>query len=365
MESADDDVFQIIATYFANTYWNNIYATAVNAFQEGRLKPQPKNMGEAYYRILDQYTRAISALDLDGGENKHYIHILTDMFKQYGELLQITNFVTFKNLLVKPFIPPDMFSNLPSMDAGKDNLFKKILIQVLTEFTVYINKNGITVVVNDRQNGTKYLNVWRDQFIDFLKLERTKLRNQFLAQKNGVDINKQNVADVIPREVADALQERIKVILKEKYDLEVKYNKLAAYTNKLKEIVKENESRLSKFSKSEKPDHRKYDKYEKSESKRSESKKSEKSEPKRSDKSDKSDKSEKSEKKELTPDLHNKQIPDPTRHIDNVGTIAKDPLQKDIAIDGEQLSVEELSSGSEESGSENESEEYESPSSDE
>lgn len=391
MDIPDDDVFMIMGTHWANTYWNNIYGTAAKQFQEKRFNPPVKDMGEAYYRILEQYTRAIANLDAEKGEGKYYITILTDIYNNYAKLIGVENFIAFKNILVKPFIPADMYDQIGALDNAKDNLLKKIIIQVITQFTIYVNANGINSVINGRDRSQDHLEIWRAKLIEMFKNERTKLRNKFLAQNNGVEVTRESEINTVPKEVADSLQERLKKEIQEKYNLQIKYNKLVDYCDVLKNRLaiqeKMKSTPVTKSIEKVKVSEQKGDNSKRSSQKKSHHKSSQvsqnnqntkpkmlndmkfssnvtpkqvsdiKSSSKKSEPS--STKSHKSDKKET------KEIKDATRHIKNVGKIEEvepEPDKEESEIEGEQLSGSEVS---EESESSDDTGEYESPEEDE
>jgi hypothetical protein len=215
------DIFDIIATYFVNTYWFPLYKHAHDAYSERQFS----NLPDAYKVMIDRYRVAFCIVqDSQGRENPNYSKIVTDVKNNYNEWLSTDlSFGDFIDVVCRQIIPDDVYKKLGRQDNRKDELFRKTITQTVTNFTVYVATEGLGYVMNDRGPTCKQrMSLWKEEFIRILYGERDELYGRFMATKSG--INPKKSGNHISREAFDKMVEQIKKLIFEKAHLQKELN---------------------------------------------------------------------------------------------------------------------------------------------
>lgn len=225
METRDQtrDIFDIIATYFVNTYWFPLYKHAFDAFSERQFS----NIEEAYKVMIDRYRVAFCVTqDSQGRENPNYSKIIVDLQNNYNTWLNNNlSLGDFIDIVCRQIIPIDVYKSLGRQDNRKDDLFRKTITQSVTNFTVYVATIGLADVIKGRAAGAakQRMAAWKDEFIKILYTERDILYGRFMATKSGVDPNKQK-NNQISREAFDRMLAKIKQLIEEKAKIQKELN---------------------------------------------------------------------------------------------------------------------------------------------
>ena len=83
-EVTTEQIFEIVGVYFSNCYWNTLYKTAIEDSQ-GKVYSKKE---DAYRAIIERYSKAFCAVaPKNEKENKHYVAILKDVYKNYKQYL--------------------------------------------------------------------------------------------------------------------------------------------------------------------------------------------------------------------------------------------------------------------------------------
>lgn len=234
-----DKIFEVIGAYFANCYWNNLYALAQEYYKEGEFD----NLIEAYKKTIEKYSKAFSSSGDESEINKHYIRIIKDIYLNYREVFKNTDtLLEFVDKVSKLIIPPDYYKTLLHHDSKKDIIFRNILIKSITRFTIFISQPEQLKLISDQQSRTNNVCLleWKKKFMDFFELERNEFATLLLAQFNGVNI-KQESSDRISKEVCEKLQSKVRELLEEKSGLIREVNNYIKYIGILKKIIREKE----------------------------------------------------------------------------------------------------------------------------
>jgi hypothetical protein len=226
------DIFDIIGTYFVNTYWFPLYKHAHDAFSERQFP----NLPDGYKVIVDRYRVAFcTAQDSQGRENPNYSKIINDVKNNYNTWLQTDlSLGDFIDIVCRQIIPGDVYKTLGRQDNRKDELFRKAITQSVTNFTVYVATEGLADVINDRGPTAKQkMALWKEEFIRILYNERDELYGRFMATKSGVSSRK---ANHISREAFDKMTEQIKKLIFEKAKIQKSLNMFVFAAKKQQEV---------------------------------------------------------------------------------------------------------------------------------
>jgi len=227
------DIFDIIATYFVNTYWFPLYKHSHDAFSERQFS----NHADAYKVIVDRYRVAFCTLqDSQGRENANYSKIVTDVKNNYNTWLQMDlSLGDFIDIVCRQIIPGDVYKTLSRQDNRKDELFRKAITQSVTNFTLYVSTEGLADVMNHRGvDAKKYMSMWKEEFIRILYHERDELYARFMATKSGV--NPKKAGNHISREAFDKMTEQIKKLIFEKAKLQKELNMFISAAKRQRQI---------------------------------------------------------------------------------------------------------------------------------
>lgn len=237
-----EKIFEIIGVYFANCYWNNLYALAQENWKEGKYR----TIQEAYEGVIDKYSKAFRS-ENDVSEKKHYDRIIKDLYINYRDFLQSHDtLIEFIDRVSKFLLPNDFYKTLTSRDPKKDTIFRNILTKSIARFTIFLDRHEIEKVTNEnnRQNKNNLLE-WKKKFIDFFIRERDEFCTLLMAKTSGVNLNKDE--NWMSKEICDKLRNKIKDLVEEKSNLIKQINDYVKYVDVLKNIIKEKETLVTEL----------------------------------------------------------------------------------------------------------------------
>lgn len=244
-EVTADKIFEIIGVYFANCYWNNLYALAQESYKEGDYQ----SLVEAYKGTIEKYSKAFcKSNDETEKINKHYVRIIKDLYINYRDFLKTNDsLIEFIDKVSKFLLPAEHYKTLTSRDPKKDAIFKNILIKSVMKFTIQITQDEIQTVINEQFRTDKtYVINWKNKFVKILTQEKDEFCMVLMAQTTGINIQKED-SPKLAKEIYDKLQEKIKNLLYEKSDLIKEINNHVKYIDVLKKIIKEKEDVINEL----------------------------------------------------------------------------------------------------------------------
>lgn len=216
------DIFDVIATYFVNTYWFPLFKHAFDSFSERQFP----NIEDAYKVMIDRYRVAFCVKqNSQGRENANYSKIITDLQNNYNTWMDSKlTCGDFIDIVCKQIIPEDMYKTLGRQDTRKDELFRKTITQAVTNFTVFVSTQGLNGVVKQRDATNSKTNqmMLKEEFIKILYHERNELYGRFMATKSGVDPSKRQ--NNISSEAFDRMAQKIKELIHEKAKIQNELN---------------------------------------------------------------------------------------------------------------------------------------------
>lgn len=232
------DIFDIVSTYFVNTYWFHLYKHAYEAFEQRQFG----TLDDAYKVMADRYRIAFSApQNAQGKENTNYVKIIGDLRNQYNTWMQ-TNLSQgdFVDIICKQLLPEDTYKTLGRQDSRKDDVFRKTIVQAVTNFTVFVSTEGLADVlkIRDPAQAKPRQQAWKEEFIQILYDLRNELYGRFMATKTGVNPNKRNQKDQISKEAFDKMVEKLKQLISEKAKIQQSLNTYIFAANKRMEADK-------------------------------------------------------------------------------------------------------------------------------
>lgn len=233
------DIFDIVSTYFTNTYWFHLYKHAHDAYDQRQFG----TIDDAYKVMVDRYRIAFSApQNAQGKENTNYVKIITDLHNQYNTWMH-TNLTLgdFIDVICKQLLPDDTYKSLGRQDTRKDDVFRKTIVQAVTNFTVYASTEGLNDVIRVRDPITAKprQQAWKEEFIQILYDLRNNLYGRFMATKTGVNPHKmRNQKDQISKEAFDKMVEKIRQLIAEKAKVQKSLNTYIFAANKRMEADK-------------------------------------------------------------------------------------------------------------------------------
>ena len=218
MSEETENVFQTVAVYFVNSFWNNMHDLADARFKDRRHE----SLDEAYRVTITEYYNAISIKPVGQKINENYITIIRDLhnyFRQkYHNNMSLGDFTGF---FTKQLVPREEHGELSSRRELKDAIFKQSILNLVKKFVTFVVTQGmhdvLTVRYNDRR-ARKAMHGWKRQLVTWLYEERETIHNRTIEQKTGVKIQKPTGG--ISQEVVLRLQDKIRDLLEEKAYLE-------------------------------------------------------------------------------------------------------------------------------------------------
>ena len=232
MSDQTRDIFDIISTYFVNTYWFHLYKHAVDANNERQFP----TLEDAYKVMVDRYRQAFCVTqDAQGRQNQNYNKIVADLQKNYNTWMQTDlSLGDFIDIVCRQIIPDDVYKKLSRQDNRKDELFRKAITQAVTNFTVFVATRGLVDVIRNRTS-KQAMAAWKEEYIRIMYSERDELYGRFMASKSGVDPTKIQ-KNQISREAFDKMTEHLKRVIYEKAKVQKELNLYIAFSKKQREV---------------------------------------------------------------------------------------------------------------------------------
>jgi hypothetical protein len=232
-----EHIFEVIAVYFTNCYYNDLYKHAVTEWQNKKFK----TLDDAYRTTINQYNKAFYKVPASSApQNKNYFRIINDIKNRYEHYLDHkTTLGGFIDIICRCILPADVYNKMPRQGTNKDKIFRRALTKAVSMFTVYIVKNGISTVLG--QSGDKHpkksMNKLKEHFIGILTGERDELYSIHMSAKSGIPIDKNTTA--APKALQEAMA-RIKKLIKEKAAL---INIVNTHVDRIKKMTNANKEK--------------------------------------------------------------------------------------------------------------------------
>lgn len=184
------NTYGFLSAYFIDLFYNHLYDQAVRYHRQ----KQVDTITDGYKRSLDAFSNSI---------NKHDPELYRDIvsgiyqtFINYGYTgLSYNNCI---DKIVKEFIPQDYWKIMSFEDKSK------ILGTVITNSTNDMIRKIITKYLEDvidNHYEPDNANIWQDEFVDILLLEREKLFQNIINVKTGGTTSSDPLIDAMKKEI--------------------------------------------------------------------------------------------------------------------------------------------------------------------
>lgn len=136
-------LFDIVGSYFVDTFYNSLYLKSKDVFISGRTQ----SLTEAYRGVTISYLKGLSTrIDL-------YRQIIKKLHEYYQRTIGRTSgvFTDFEDVFLSKFIPKDYYENFTSQD--KDKTLHDIIIRSVSELIELILKDhNMQKIIDDHMN---------------------------------------------------------------------------------------------------------------------------------------------------------------------------------------------------------------------
>ena len=186
-----------ISAYFIELFYNDLYTQAERYYRN----KQTATITDGYLASLDAFLQSINQYNSElYSELVHGIH---KKFQDYGfKGLSYQNCI---DRIIKEFVPQDYWTTLAFDDKSQ------LLGTIITNSTNTMIRNIITNRIPDvidnhgeEENG----NIWQDEFIDILILEREKLYHEFINVKTNGYSSDNSLINTMKQEILILSQQK-------------------------------------------------------------------------------------------------------------------------------------------------------------
>lgn len=166
--------FSFISAYFVDLLYNHLYAQAIR-FHRNR---QTATLLDGYKASLDAYIQAINKND-----KTLYVDIMQGIYQSFVDYGY--DGLTYKNCIdkiVREFVPKDYIDAMGTDDKGK--IISTIIRNSSNIMVRNIVNNHLSAIIENYEN-IENTNIWQDEYIDILILEREKFYHEFINVKTS------------------------------------------------------------------------------------------------------------------------------------------------------------------------------------
>lgn len=202
-----NDIFELLAAYFIDIYYNHLYIEAKKLFSDNKNKVSSITAG--YEKSLSNFLKGMDNPKL----YKKYLSNINTYFMNVG--FGSITFIQTMDKITREFVPEDYFGSLSNTQK----------ISILRTMLKEANKKLIMKIVNihlhniiDNHDDADNVRVMQDDFIDILIVERDVIYKKFLYKKATTHKNSAH----INLNMLESMEKEIKILYKEKFDLQKK-----------------------------------------------------------------------------------------------------------------------------------------------
>lgn len=217
----DINLYEIVAYYFVNYYYNYLYKIA-----KQKKSQNGNSITDEYKNLISYYIKAFQYY------GEHYTRILSGMNATYQQYTRHETFTVadFTDRFLQAFIPSEFYEALATRE--KDQFMITILTSIVTEFSrKVIEHDMLTKIIDDRRD-VEHFRFLKSYLVDLQIMEREKMTNTLISK-----IKSDN--DHIPRHVAIKMQQTIQSLAREKVRIAADLKKQKMINMKLINYIKE------------------------------------------------------------------------------------------------------------------------------
>ncbi len=259
----EDELMEILSTYFANCYFNSLYANARNDFNDEKFQ----KIEDAYKSSVTSFYYAFSSIDKQVSTPSCFIKVLDNIKNEFNtNTHKDLNYMQFIEYCASFLIPHDDY--LKSSYDIKADAVRKYLTHIVAILTAYTTNDKIkdAVSLEIRKDNKKMFECilgWKNYLKQIFVREKNSINSLILLHKSGVD-TQNNLTSI--RGIETRLEKIVKDLIKEKACLVKERNQFAkliqiyrsTIRSQMNEILILRTKNLSHFSKAEKPKKKKH-----------------------------------------------------------------------------------------------------------
>lgn len=244
MELSDEAVYEVIATYFANRFWNNLFTAAQELVRKKEAGAKGSiSIEDAYKEVVNLYVTAICEPNSrEEKRNRSYLTAIDELHSYFNSKAQTSyDFGGFVSMVVKIMMGKN-YRFLSGDHRKRELAFRMIFCKTLASFAKYIldrNESERLKPLSNHDNADiarSTLEKWRDRFIETLEEERDRFCGILLQEICGAD---RGSNFVMPREISRKLREAIKRLVYDKNEAERRYDRMMNYAKQLYDLLKQ------------------------------------------------------------------------------------------------------------------------------
>ncbi len=183
-------VFDIIGSFFVDTFYNGHYLLADQHVKGGRAS----SITDAYRSIVIGYMNGISSRpDLCNKAGR-------DLHNYHQKYTAVTSFADFEDRLLSVFIPKDYYNDFDS--ATKDRTMHDILVRTANEFgAIIVSGKMLHRIIDDHMNKNN-VTLLQDKMVDILITQRCDYYEKFASVISG-----KNTGDTVSKALLNKLKD--------------------------------------------------------------------------------------------------------------------------------------------------------------
>ncbi|MCK9607863.1 MAG: hypothetical protein M0R33_15575 [Methylomonas sp.] len=216
---------RIIAAYFADNYYNDIYLSAKRRVEEGKYD----SLTDSYTTLIGCYMRGIADI-------KNYNSIAKNFLSFYHEKLRFES-VSLSDVIhstIVYFVPAEYHESLTT--AHKDKLFCSMFTSTALFLGKLIidTKSILESIIDDHKNAAN-IDFLTQKGVEHLQIYRSKVYSDFVKQNLPPKLQENRV---IPVEMFEKLRSELVAVLKSKTATEVKYETLLRQFDAVRPLIR-------------------------------------------------------------------------------------------------------------------------------
>jgi hypothetical protein len=225
-------VFEVIASYFVDCYFNHVWHGARTHVSAGRS-------------LTDEYTSRIQAF-VTGTKNdpRCYSEVIQGVHNFFIGTTRFTtlSFAEFVDRIVGVCVPPEYFRQFSAQD--KDELLSSVICDLVANLAAGTTKPDMLRRIIDEHSKTPDVTIrmMQDIAVGALITKRSALHNKFL-HKMG------QARDAVPLDVVEDMKKALRRLVREKTDAEARAKESENELEIAKEALKESKHREMKLRK--------------------------------------------------------------------------------------------------------------------
>jgi hypothetical protein len=207
--------FDIVGSFFVDTFYNDLYLKAKDAFAKGRAQ----SLTDAYRGYITQYVKTISAV------TEAYMKVVKNLHEYYQKSMSYPSTLSdFIDSMVSKFIPPLYYRDFTP--NNKDRTLHEIIIKTTNLLGTSVTTTDMMQRIIDDHRNPGNVNMLQDMILDIFLMQREEYYSKFT--KEIVNEN-----DKVPMDVYNKMKSALKDEMKKRTDCEIERDKLIGIVNKL------------------------------------------------------------------------------------------------------------------------------------